>query len=142
LFVLLLDIVLFVLLLDIVLFVLLLDIVLFVLLLDIVLFVLLRFTASDYLFGIFKLATDDKLPLLASYWPLRAIDLSELLAFRSYWPSGAIGLPELLPSPLPDFSGVRVARCLFFCVMFCTSFFVILSFVFGHFIACPSIYGV
>ena len=50
----------------------------------------LRFTASDYPFGTFEPATDDKLPLLASYWPLGAIDLSELLA------SGAIGLWELL----------------------------------------------
>ena len=38
----------------------------------------------------------------------------------------------------PDFSRIRVARCLFFCAMFCTSLFVL---CFGHFIACPSIYS-
>jgi hypothetical protein len=38
-----------------------------------------------------------------------------------------ITLPEHLIS-LPDFSGVRVARSLFFCVMFCRSLFVHLIF--------------
>ena len=37
------------------------------------------------------------------------------------------------------FTGVRVAEPLLFCVMFCTSLFVL--FLFGHCIVCPSIYG-
>jgi hypothetical protein len=41
----------------------------------------------------------------------------------------------------PVFSGVRVARSLVFCVMICRSFFVMLSFFFGHCVVCPSIYG-
>ena len=35
------------------------------------------------------------------------------------------GAPELIP----DFNGVRVARSLVFCVVFCRSLFVLLSFV-------------
>ena len=44
------------------------------------------------------------------------------------------GAPD---SPLPDFSGVRVGRSLVFCVMFCRSLFVLLSFL-CHCIVCPS----
>jgi hypothetical protein len=47
----------------------------------------------------------------------------------------------ILPEHL-DFSGVRVARSLVFCVVFCRSLFVLLSFSFGHCVVCPhSIYG-
>jgi len=37
--------------------------------------------------------------------------------------------------------GIHVARSLVFCVLFCRSLFVLLSFYIGHFIVCPSIYG-
>jgi hypothetical protein len=47
-------------------------------------------------------------------------------------------LPELPSSP-HVFSGVRVSRSLVFCVMFCRSLFVLLSFVYC--VVCPSIYG-
>ena len=41
-----------------------------------------------------------------------------------------------------QFSGVRVFLSLVFCVVFCRSLFVLLSFSFGHCIVCPSsIYG-
>jgi len=46
---------------------------------------------------------------------------------------------EHLSSP-PVFSGVRVARSLCFCAMFCRSLS-ICPFSFGHCIVCPSIYG-
>ena len=46
-------------------------------------------------------------------------------------------LPEHLSSP-PAFSGVRVARSLVFCLMFCISLLVLLSFSFGHCVVCPS----
>jgi hypothetical protein len=38
----------------------------------------------------------------------------------------------------PIFSGVRVSRSLVFCVMFCISLFVLLSFFFCHCVVCPS----
>jgi hypothetical protein len=41
---------------------------------------------------------------------------------------------------IPVFSYVRVAKPLVFCVMFCRSLFVLLSF-FCHCVVCPSIYG-
>ena len=47
-------------------------------------------------------------------------------------------LPEHQSSP-PVFSGVRVSRSLVFCVVFCRSLFVPLSS--GHYVVCPSIYG-
>ena len=48
-------------------------------------------------------------------------------------------LPGHMSSP-PVFSGVRVARSLVFCVVFCRSLFVFFSFV--HYVVCPSsIYG-
>ena len=48
-------------------------------------------------------------------------------------------LPEHLRSP-PVFSGVRVDRFLVFCIVFCTSLFVL--FLFGYCIVYPSsIYG-
>ena len=40
-------------------------------------------------------------------------------------------LPEYLSS-LPIFSGVRVARSVVFCVVFCRSLFLLLSFSFGR----------
>jgi hypothetical protein len=50
--------------------------------------------------------------------------------------SGA-GTPEFIPV----FSGVRVARGLVFCVVFCMSLFVLWTFSFGHCVVCPfSIY--
>ena len=39
-------------------------------------------------------------------------------------------LPEHLSSP--DFSGIRAAQTLVFCVVFCISLFVLLLFCFGH----------
>ena len=50
--------------------------------------------------------------------------------------------PSEEPKFSPDFSGVRVTRSLVFCVMFCTSLFVLLQFPFcGHSIVRSSIYG-
>jgi len=49
-----------------------------------------------------------------------------------------VTLPEHPNSP-PVFSGVPVARSLVFCVMFCESLFVFLSFYFCHSAVCPSI---
>jgi hypothetical protein len=50
-------------------------------------------------------------------------------------------LPEHLSSP-PVFSGVLVPRPLVFCVMFCRSLFVMLSFSLCHCVVCSSsIYG-
>jgi hypothetical protein len=46
-------------------------------------------------------------------------------------------------SKIRVFSGVRVARSLVVCVMFCRSLFVIFTFSFGHCVVCPSlIYGI
>ena len=45
-------------------------------------------------------------------------------------------LPEHLSSS-PDFSDVRIARSLIFCVVFCTSLFVLFSFFFRHCVVCP-----
>ena len=42
----------------------------------------------------------------------------------------------------PDVSGVRVAKFLVLCVVFCRLLFVVLSFCFYHCIACPSAYDV
>jgi len=47
-------------------------------------------------------------------------------------------LPEHLSSP-PVFSVVRVAGSLVFCVVFCRLLFVLLSFLFGYCVVCPSI---
>ena len=49
----------------------------------------------------------------------------------------APGAPEFNPC----FSGVRDARSLAFCVMFCRSLFILLSFSFGHCVVCPSSFG-
>ena len=48
--------------------------------------------------------------------------------------------PEHMSSH-PVFSWVRVARSLVFCVVFCRSFFVLLSFFLSHFAVCLSAYG-
>ena len=41
-----------------------------------------------------------------------------------------------------DFSGVRVAKCLVFCVVFCTSLFILCPFFCGHcIVSLSSIYG-
>ena len=40
----------------------------------------------------------------------------------------------------PGFKEVRVSRSLVFCLMFCISLFVHLSFLLGHCVVCPSIY--
>ena len=48
--------------------------------------------------------------------------------------SGASDFP---PPPPPVFSGVRVGQSFVFCVMFCRSLFVLLSFL-SHCIVCPS----
>ena len=44
-------------------------------------------------------------------------------------------LPEHLRAP-PDFRGVRIARALVCCVVFCRSLFVPVSFPFGHCVIC------
>ena len=57
--------------------------------------------------------------------------------------------PSGAPVFIRGFSGVRVAQSLVFCVMFCRSFFVLLSFCghcvvcpsFGHCVVCPSSFG-
>ena len=49
-------------------------------------------------------------------------------------------LPRYL-SPPPVYSGVRVVRYLVFCVVFCRSLGVYLSFICWHCIVCPSIFG-
>ena len=49
-------------------------------------------------------------------------------------------LPEHMSSH-PVFSWVRVSRSLVFCVVFCRSFFVLLSFFLSHFAVCLSAYG-
>ena len=52
--------------------------------------------------------------------------------------------PARTPEFTPVFSGIRDAQSLVFCVMFCRSLFVLLSFFFWSFdcIVCPSsIYG-
>ena len=44
-------------------------------------------------------------------------------------------------SSYPLFGGVPVAGSLVFCLLFCSSLFVLLSVFFGHSVACSSIYG-
>jgi hypothetical protein len=48
------------------------------------------------------------------------------------------GTGTAYPSGAPEFKWVRIARSLFFCVVFCRSLFVL--FLFGHCIVCSSIY--
>ena len=52
----------------------------------------------------------------------------QILWFLCFFPNIMIPLSEHLSFPPPGFSQVRVARSLVFCVMFCRSLFVLLSF--------------
>ena len=63
-----------------------------------------------------------------------------LITFKNSMISGTANLPEYLSSP-PVFYGFRVAKSLFFCLVFCISLFVPF-FILAIVLSCPaSIYG-